>query len=150
MKLDWIRSKIGTVANFGDLNTPNLVPNPTPQGKIPKAVNLTVIVAGISDADVLTLNTEYSPIVAALIENINKGAIADVANLVRGLMASALSQDAKDVISTNFQSIAASYQNPSQYGDLDPNWQSQILATPAELAGFSPVTLQEWEEANAV
>ena len=129
------------------LNTRSLVSNPVPRAKIPKSVNLTQIVNGIPSADVLLLNTQYSPVVTALIENINKSAIADVANLIRGLMASNLSQAAKDSINTEFQTIAASYQDPVTHGDLDPNWQSQIMSSPAELAGYGVIQVNDIDEA---
>ena len=131
------------------INTQLLVANPVPRAKVPKSVNLTQIVNGISSADVLLLNTQYSSIVTALIENINKGAIADVANLIRGLMASNLSQAAKDSINTEFQSIAASYENPTIYGDLDPNWKPQIMASIAQLAGYEIIQVSDIESALA-
>ena len=131
------------------LNMRSLVPNSVPRAKVPKLVNLTQIVNGISSADVLLLNTQYSPVVSALIENINKGAIADVANLIRGLMSSNLSQAAKDSINTEFQAIAASYQDTATHGVLDPDWEPQIMASPAELAGYGLIYSNEVERAIA-
>ena len=131
------------------LNTESLAANPVPRAKVPKSVNLTQIVNALPSADVLLLNTQYSPVVAALIENINKGAIADVANLIRGLMASNLSQAAKDSINTEFQAIAASYQDPATYGVFDPDWQGQILASPAKLAGYGVIQANDIVEALA-
>ena len=152
-KQQWIRTRYNAsteknIALFTSvLNTQSLVTNPVPRAKVSKSVNLTEIVNGISSADVLLLNTQYSSVVSALIENINKGAIADVANLIRGLMASNLSQAAKDSINTGFQAIAASYQDPAAYGVLDPNWQAQIMASPAELAEHGVIYCDEVENA---
>jgi hypothetical protein len=136
------------IASFvSRLNTPSLVNNPTSQGKIPKQANLTLIINSLADADVLVLNTKYAAIVSAIIENINKGQIADVANLIRSLSASELSQSAKTVINESFQAIAASYQDPATYGDLDPNWQAQLMLSPAQVAGFGTILTSEVVEA---
>jgi hypothetical protein len=146
-KTQWIQSQIALgVTDFSVLNTPILVTNPAPSEYKPKAVNLTAIVADISDADILLLNTTYSSLVSALIENINKGSISDLANLIRGLNASNLSQEAKDSINSTFQSIAASYQDPKSFGDLVPK-PEKVLLTPAQEAEFDMITLQDWEKA---
>lgn len=131
------------------LNTQSLVANPVPQGNVPKAINLTGIVNNIPDADVLLLNTTYAPLVDSIIKNIDKGSIPDLANLIRGLSASNLSQAAKDSINSSFQEIALSYQDPATYGDPDPNWQAQIWANPAELAGYDSVAPDEVVKALA-
>ena len=152
LKQLWISTQYGAsteknVALFTSaLNTQSLVANPVPRAKVPKSVNLTQIVNGLPSADVLMLNTQYSSVVTSLIVNIDKGAIADVANLIRGLMASNLSQAAKDSINTEFQAIAASYQDPATFGDLDPNWESQILASPAQLAGYGVIQVSDITE----
>jgi hypothetical protein len=136
------------IASFTSrLNTPSLVSNPTSQGKVPKQANLTLIINNLADADVLVLNTKYAAIVSAIIENINKGQIADVANLIRSLSASELSQSAKTVIDESFQAIAASYQDPATYGDLDPSWQAQLMLSPAQVAGFGVILTSEVVEA---
>ena len=148
-KIDWIKSQIPNIVdgNWSVLNRPALIANPA-SDRIPKSVDLTAIVNGMSDVDVLMLNTDYATVASALIENINKGQIEDVGNLVRGLGASNLSSESKAVISNNFNAIAQSYADPEKYGVLDPNWQPKILSTPAQSAGFTTVTYQEWLEAN--
>ena len=131
------------------LNTRSLAPNPVPRAKVPKVANFTEIVNGISSTDLLIFYKDYSAIVEAIIENIAKNSLTDVANLLRALSTSALSQPTKDYMNVKFQEIAASYQDPSIHGVLDPNWKSQIMASSAELAGYGLIYCNEVEQAIA-
>ena len=153
-KREWLRLQYessvekDTLLFAANLNAPILIDNPSPQGRIPKSINLTQIVDNISGEDILILYTQYSTIVSAIIENINRSAIADVGNLIRGLLASNLSQSAKDTISTKFQEVALSHSDPANYGDLDPNWEPQIIGNSiAKSSGFGVITASDIQDA---
>jgi hypothetical protein len=140
-KLAWIRSKIGIIHDFGDLNTLNLVANPVPQGLVLKPLSVAAIAGTISASDRRLLQNEGA--YKSLLQNLEKGQFLDVLACIQNLATTPnLSEDG--ITKLNNAIVTA------QETELDPNWQPQILATPAELAGFSPVTLQEWEEANEV
>ena len=136
-KLAWIQSKIGTVNNFGDLNTPNWVANPVPQSTIPKPIVLAEAMALMipSEAYAVSESEAYKRILDA----ISQGRLDWVADNLAVLHGAGVLSDA------TMQSLGGLMQQT-----ITVNNPAQILATPAELAGFSPVTLQEWEEANGV
>lgn len=138
-KLAWIRSKIDTIHDFGDLNTPSLVANPVPQGLVFKPLSVATIAGTISAADRRLLQNEGA--YKSLLQNLEKGQFFDVLACIQNLATTPnLSQDGVAKLNNAITT--------TQETELDPNWQAQILATPAELNGFPPVTLQEWEEAN--
>ena len=76
------------------------------------------------------------------IKNINKGdllsAQADIQNLITTPQ---ISPAAIAVLQTALQSTAQT--------ELDPNWQPQIMASPAELAGYGLIYSNEVEQAIA-
>ena len=152
-KDEWIREQYNAateknIALFTSaLNTQSLAANPIPRATVPRVVNFTEIVNSISSTDLLIFYKDYAAIVEAIIENIAKNSLADVANLLRALSTSSLSQQTKDYMNSKFQEIAASYQDPVTHGVLDPNWQPQIMASPAELAGYGLIYRNEIEEA---
>ena len=152
-KDEWIREQYNAateknIALFTSaLNTQSLAANPMARATVPRVVNFTEIVNSISSTDLLVFYKDYAAIVEAIIENIAKNSLADVANLLRALSTSSLSQQTKDYMNSKFQEIAASYQDPVTHGVLDPNWQPQIMASPAELAGYGLIYRNEIEEA---
>lgn len=139
-KLEWIQSQIADgVTDFGALNTPELVANPVPQGTVPKPLPIIEVATTLNASDRRILMNEYA--YHSMIINIDKGDLsstqADIQNLVT---TPGISQSAINIL--NAALLATTETIP------DPNWQVQVYLTPAQQAGFSPVTVQEWMEAK--
>lgn len=94
------------------------ISNPAQPYKVPKSINVTQIVKEINKADVLIFYRDYAAIVQALIENINKGALEDVGNLIQALVddSSTLSAPTKQYLVDTFTDIQSSYVDTATHG----------------------------------
>jgi hypothetical protein len=139
-KIAWIKSQIGAVSNFGDFNTPNWVTNPEPRKDVIRSGAIFTFADNLLPNDRRILMNEGA--YQALLTNFSQNSIPDVVNCLESLLTTTgLSANAI----TKLESLLANAPNDLE---PDPNWKAQILATPAQLAGFDPVSIQEWEEAK--
>ena len=116
------------------LNDKVLVDNPTPIGQVPVVPTLEEVSAKVADNEVFVIGeTEaYKRILDALNQNRPDWIVGNLTTLKRGLK---LSQESYDAILVLLQST-----------ELDPNYQEQILISPAELAGYGLILVSDVEE----
>jgi hypothetical protein len=116
------------------LNDKVLVDNPTPIGQVPVVPTLEEVSAKVADNEVFEIGeTEaYKRILDALNQNRLDWIVGNLTTLKRG---GKLSQESFDAILVLLQRT-----------ELDPNYQEQILISPAELAGYEVVSVNEIEE----
>ena len=143
-KFEWIRARYNTspeknIPLFTSiLNTQSLVANPVPRATVPKPISILQVASNLSANDRRLLQNEGA--YSSLIENVNKGdlmsAQADIQNLAT------TPQISPAAIATLQTALEATTQT-----EPDPNWQSQIMASPAELAGYGVIYRNEVEEA---
>ena len=116
------------------LNDKTLVDNPQPQQQVPVVTTLEEVSLEVTDAEVLAI--AESPIYGRILDAINQNKldwiIGNLTTLRRG---GKLSQ-------VSFDAILALLQRT----ELDPNYQAQILISPAELAGYGIILVNEVEE----
>ena len=139
-KAQWIRDQYAlspekNIPLFASsLNTQSLVPNPIAQGQIPKPLSFAAIASQLAPNDRRILQNEGA--YHSLLANVEKGDLpaiqADLQNLVT-----------TPNISTAAVTVLNNTLAESTQTILDPNWQAQIMASPAELAGFAPVLVDE-------
>ena len=116
------------------LNDKVLVDNPTPIGQVPVTTTLEEVSSKVADNEVFVIGeTEaYKRILDALNQNRPDWIIGNLTTLKRG---GKLSQESYDAILVLLQRT-----------ELDPNYQAQILISPAELAGYGIILVNEVEE----
>ena len=116
------------------LNDKVLVDNPTPIGQVPVTTTLEEVSAKVTDNEVFVIGeTEaYKRILDAINQNRPDWIIGNLNTLKRG---GKLSQESYDAVLFLLQRT-----------ELDPNYQAQILISPAELAGFGVILVSEVEE----
>jgi hypothetical protein len=116
------------------LNDKVLVDNPTPIGQVPVVPTLEEVSDKVTDNEVFEIGeTEaYKRILDALNQNRPDWIIGNLTTLKRGLK---LSQESYDAILVLLQTT-----------ELDPNYQEQILISPAELAGYGLILVSDVEE----
>ena len=116
------------------LNDKVLVDNPTPIGQVPVVPTLEEVSAKVADNEVFVIGeTEaYKRILDALNQNRPDWIVGNLTTLKRGLK---LSQESYDAILVLLQTT-----------ELDPNYQEQILISPAELAGYGVILVSDVEE----
>ena len=116
------------------LNDKVLVDNPTPIGQVPVVPTLEEVSSKVADNEVFVIGeTEaYKRILDALNQNRPDWIVGNLTTLKRGLK---LSQESYDAILVFLQST-----------ELDPNYQEQILISPAELAGYGVILVSDVEE----
>jgi hypothetical protein len=116
------------------LNDKQLINNPTPIGQVPVVPTLEEVSAKVADDEVFVIGeTEaYKRILDALSRNRPDWIVGNLTTLKRG---GKLSQESYDAILVLLQRT-----------ELDPNYQKQILISPAELAGYEVVSVNEIEE----
>ena len=116
------------------LNDKVLVDNPTPIGQVPVVPTLEEVSSKVADNEVFEIGeTEaYKRILDALNQNRPDWIVGNLTTLKRGLK---LSQESYDTILVLLQRT-----------ELDPNYQEQILISPAELAGFGVILVSDLEE----
>jgi hypothetical protein len=116
------------------LNDKVLVGNPTPIGQVPVVPTLEEVSSKVADNEVFVIGeTEaYKRILDALNQNRPDWIVGNLTTLKRG---GKLSQESYDAILVLLQST-----------ELDPNYQEQILISPAELAGYGVILVSDVEE----
>jgi hypothetical protein len=116
------------------LNDKQLINNPTPIGQVPVTTTLEEVSDKVTDTEVFAIGeTEaYKRILDAINQNRPDWIIGNLNTLKRG---GKLSQESFDAILVLLQTT-----------ELDPNYQKQILISPAELAGFGVILVNEVEE----
>ena len=116
------------------LNDKVLVDNPTPIGQVPVVPTLEEVSDKVTDTEVFVIGeTEaYKRILDALNQNRPDWIVGNLTTLKRGLK---LSQESYDAILVLLQRT-----------ELDPNYQEQILISPAELAGYGVILVSDVEE----
>ncbi len=130
---------IEPIASFTSrLNTPSLVNNPTERGTVPKPLSILEIASDLVANDRRLLQNQGS--YNSLITNINKGDLlsiqADIQNLATTPQ---LSTEGVTVLN---EALAASAETIP-----DPNWQAQLMLSPAQVAGFGTILTSEVVEA---
>ncbi len=141
-KAEWIRANYDVKLPIPEwvsfANTEQLVDNPAPQGEVPKPLSILAFAANLAPNDRRLLQNEGA--YKSLLANVDKGDIlstqADLQNLATTPQ---ISQAAIDILNT------ALYE--STLTIADPNWQSQVLLSPAQQAGFDAVLVDEVVEA---
>ena len=139
-KQEWLLNQI---AQFPELsarelasyfNDKVLVDNPTPIGQVPVVPTLEEVSSKVADNEVFVIGeTEaYKRILDALNQNRPDWIVGNLTTLKRG---GKLSQESYDAILVLLQST-----------ELDPNYQEQILISPAELAGYGVILVSDVEE----
>jgi hypothetical protein len=116
------------------LNDKVSVDNPTPIGQVLVVTTLEEVSAVVTDAEVLALaeSPVYLRILDAITQNRPDWIVGNLFTLKRGRK---LSQQSYDAILVLLQRT-----------ELDPNYQEQILISPAELAGYDFVLVSDVEE----
>ena len=116
------------------LNDKQLINNPTPIGQVPVVPTLEEVSVKVADNEVFVIGeTEaYKRILDALNQNRPDWIVGNLTTLKRG---GKLSQESYDTILVLLQRT-----------ELDPNYQEQILISPAELAGYGVILVSDVEE----
>jgi hypothetical protein len=139
-KQEWLLNQIAQFPELSArelasyLNDKVLVDNPTPIGQVPVVPTLEEVSAKVADNEVFEIGeTEaYKRILDALNQNRPDWIVGNLTTLKRGLK---LSQESFDAILVLLQRT-----------ELDPNYQEQILISPAELAGYGVILVSDVEE----
>ena len=146
-KQQWIKSQYESSPEkniplfTSSLNTQTLVANPVPQGDVPKPLSFISIASQLAPNDRRILQNEGA--YHSLLTNMEKGDLP------------AIQVDLQNLVTTpNISNAAITVLNNALAEATltipDPNWQAQILANPAELAGYAPVLINEVIEALAL
>jgi bifunctional pyridoxal-dependent enzyme with beta-cystathionase and maltose regulon repressor activities len=139
-KQEWLLNQITQFSELSSrqlaskLNDKVLVDNPTLIGQVPIVPTLEEALAIVTDNEVLAIaeSPVYDKILDALNQNRPDWIVNNLTTLKRGGKLSEVSFDA----------ILALLQRT----ELDPDYQSQILISPAELAGYGVILVSEVEE----
>ena len=139
-KQEWLLTQIAQFPELSArqlasyLNDKILVDNPNPIGQVPVVPTLEEVSAKVADNEVFEIGeTEaYKRILDALNQNRPDWIIGNLTTLKRG---GKLSQESYDAILVLLQRT-----------ELDPNYQEQILISPAELAGYGVILVSDVEE----
>ena len=139
-KQEWLLNQIAQFPELSArelasyLNDKQLINNPTPIGQVPVVPTLEEVSAKVADNEVFVIGeTEaYKRILDALNQNRPDWIVGNLTTLKRGLK---LSQESYDAILVLLQRT-----------ELDPNYQEQILISPAELAGYGLILVSDVEE----
>lgn len=145
-KSQWIRDQyeLSTEKNIplftSTLNTQSLVTNPVPQGTVPKSIDMNEVAAQISPNDCRLLLAESA--YQSLLTNIDKGNLPASQLALQALITT-------PGLSPSTVTLLTQVLTESTQTIPDPNWQAQIYASPAELAGYAPVLTDEVVEVLA-
>ena len=139
-KQEWLLTQIAQFPELSArelasyLNDKVLVDNPQPQQQVPVITTLEEVSDKVTDTEVFAIGeTEaYKRILDAINQNRPDWIIGNLTTLRRG---GKLSQ-------VSFDAILALLQRT----ELDPNYQAQILISPAGLAGYGIILVSDLEE----
>jgi hypothetical protein len=140
MKKQWLLSQIALNPKLSAreltsyLNDKQLIDNPVPIGQVSVKTTLEEVSAVVTDAEVLALaeSPVYLRILDAITQNRPDWIVGNLTTLKRGGKLSQASYDAILVL--------------LQRTELDPNYQAQVLISPAELAGYGAILVSDVEE----
>jgi hypothetical protein len=139
-KQQWLLSQIEQFPELSPreltsyLNDKVLVDNPVPIGQVSVTTTLEEVSAVVADNEVLAIAESpiYDKILDAINQNRPDWIVGNLTTLKRG---GKLSQASYDAILALLQRT-----------EPDPNYQSQILISPAELAGHGAILVSDVEE----
>jgi hypothetical protein len=139
-KQQWLLSQIAQFPQLSareltsKLNDKVLVDNPQLQQQVPVIATLKEVSDVVTDNEVLAIaeSPVYDKILDAINQNRLDWIVGNLTTLKRGGKLSQASYDAILVL--------------LQRTELDPNYQAQILISPAELAGYGAILVSDVEE----
>lgn len=139
-KQQWLLSQIAQFPELSAreltsyLNDKVLVNNPVPIGQVPVTTTIKEVMDVIADDEVLLIGE--SPLYDKILDARNQGRFDWVIDNLNALKRGGkLSQGSFDAIIALLQRT-----------ELDPNYQAQILISPAELAGYGAILVSDVEE----
>ena len=139
-KQQWLLSQIAQFPELSAreltsyLNDKVLVNNPVPIGQVPVTTTLEEVSDVVTDDEVLLIGE--SPLYDKILDARNQGRFDWVIDNLNALKRGGkLSQGSFDAIIALLQRT-----------ELDPNYQAQILISPAELAGYGAILVSDVEE----
>lgn len=137
-KLDWIKSQIidgePPASAASRLNTPVLVDNPTKQQKIPVPIDLQKIRQAVTDQEAFEVMETRT--YDRILEAIQAGDRIAVDSHIKALLAAG--KISKESVEKLIPILSETMP--------DPNWQPKVSMSPAQLAGFSLVLVNEVEQ----
>jgi hypothetical protein len=139
-KQQWLLSQIEQFPELSPreltsyLNDKVLVDNPVPIGQVSVTTTLEEVSTVVADNEVLAIAESpiYDKILDAINQNRPDWIVGNLNTLKRGGKLSQASYDAILVL--------------LQRTELDPNYQAQVLISPAELAGYGAILVSDVEE----
>jgi hypothetical protein len=139
-KQEWLLSQIAQFPQLSAreltsyLNDKVLVDNPVPIGQVSVVPTVEEVSTIVTDSEVLAIaeSPVYLRILDAITQNRLDWIVGNLTTLKRG---GKLSQ-------ASFDAIIALLQRT----ELDPNYQAQVLISPAELAGYGVILVSDVEE----
>jgi hypothetical protein len=139
-KQEWLLSQIAQFPQLSAreltsyLNDKVLVDNPVPIGQVSVVPTVEEVSTIVTDSEVLAIaeSPVYNKILDAINQNRLDWIVGNLTTLKRG---GKLSQESYDAILVLLQRT-----------QLDPNYQAQILVSPAELAGYGAILVSDVEE----
>jgi hypothetical protein len=139
-KQEWLLSQIAQFPQLSAreltsyLNDKVLVDNPVPIGQVSVVPTVEEVSTIVTDSEVLAIaeSPVYLRILDAITQNRPDWIVGNLTTLKRG---GKLSQ-------ASFDAIIALLQRT----ELDPNYQAQVLISPAELAGYGVILVSDVEE----
>ena len=139
-KKEWLLSQIGLFPELSarelasKLNDKILVDNPLPQQQVPVITTLEEVSVIVRDDEVLAIaeSPVYDKILDAINQERTDWIVGNLTTLKRG---GKLSQ-------ASFDAIMALLQRT----ELDPSYQTQILISPVELAGYGVILVSDVED----
>jgi hypothetical protein len=139
-KQQWLLSQIAQFPELSAreltsyLNDKVLVNNPVPIGQVPVTTTIKEVMDVIADDEVLLIGE--SPLYDKILDARNQGRFDWVIDNLNALKRGGkLSQGSFDAIIALLQRT-----------ELDPDYQAQILISPAELAGYGAILVSDVEE----
>jgi hypothetical protein len=139
-KQEWLLSQIAQFPQLSAreltsyLNDKVLVDNPVPIGQVSVVPTVEEVSTIVTDSEVLAIaeSPVYLRILDAITQNRPDWIVGNLTTLKRG---GKLSQPSFDAIIALLQRT-----------QLDPNYQAQVLISPAELAGYGVILVSDVEE----
>jgi|694.fasta_scaffold03479_25 hypothetical protein len=139
-KQEWLLSQIAQFPQLSAreltsyLNDKVLVDNPVPIGQVSVVPTVEEVSTIVTDSEVLAIaeSPVYLRILDAITQNRPDWIVGNLTTLKRG----------GKLTQASFDAIIALLQRTQ----LDPNYQAQILITPAELAGYGAILVSDVEE----
>ena len=140
-KDEWIREQYNSateknIALFTSaLNTQSLVANPIPRATVPKRIDIKQAfdIVPVAESFTISETRTYGRLLDAFQQGRMDWVQDNIKTLVAGGKMTLLTAQSLGVLMAQTE--------------LDPNWQPQVMASPAELAGYELIYRSEVEEA---